>query len=102
MTGWLLDAIPTWLWILLAIVALVAAWRVLGLRGMLAVLGAIVTLGAYRAGRKAGGADAAARQQRINDKAVKDYDRIKGETDRMSDADLDAANHPWVRRPGKR
>ena len=98
MFGLIFDHVPTWVWLILAVIALLAAWRLLGLRGMLAALGASVTLGAYRAGRQSGGADATARQQKANDKAVKDYEKLNAETDRMSDADLDAANDPWVRK----
>jgi len=97
MIGWLLDKVPLWLWLVLAMVALVAAWRLLGLRGVIAVLAALITAGAYRAGLQRGSADALARQKRNDEKAVKDHERIKAETDRMSDDELDAANAPWVR-----
>lgn len=99
MIGWLLDHIPTWALVVAGIVILLAAWRLLGLRGLLATLGALVTLGAYRAGRTAGAGDALAKQQKANEKAVQDYERIDAETDRMSDGDLDASNAPWLRKP---
>jgi len=97
MIGWLLDKVPLWLWLLLAAVALVAAWRLFGLRGAIAILAALITAGAFRTGRQSGSADALARQKRNDEKAVKDHERIKAETDRMSDDELDAANAPWVR-----
>lgn len=99
MLNLLLDYVPTWAWLVLAAIALLAAWRFLGLRGMLAALGAIVTLGAYRAGHKSGNENALARQKKADEKAVKDYEKINSETDHMSDAELDAANSPWVRKP---
>jgi hypothetical protein len=98
MIGWLLDAVPLWAWAILAAVALLVAWRLLGLRGALAAGGALAGVLTYRAGRKAGGADALSRQKKADEKAVKDHDRIEAETDRMSDADLDDANAPWVRK----
>lgn len=98
MFDWLLDKVPLWLWIVVAAVALVAAWRLLGFRGMLAAVAAIVTVGVYRAGRQSGGADALARQENADQEAVKDHEQIEDETGRMSDAELDAANDPWVRK----
>lgn len=95
--GWLLDHVPLWVWLALAAAALFAAWRFLGWRGVIAVLAAIVTAGAYRAGRKSGSDDALQNVKKANEQAVKDHDRIESETDRMSDAELDAANAPWVR-----
>jgi len=98
MIGWLLDAVPLWAWLILAAVALMAAWRLLGLRGVIAAAGAVAGFLAYRTGRKQGGADALARQHKADAKAVENHDRIEAETDRMSDAQLDAENEKWVRR----
>lgn len=97
MIGWVLDFVPLWVWIALGIGALIATWQLFGLKGMIAAAAAIGTLGAYRAGRKTGGADAIARQKKADEKAVKDHDKIEAETDRMSDSELDGANAPWVR-----
>lgn len=52
MTDLLLDLIPTWVWIIIAIAALFGAWRYLGFKGMLGLLAAIATVGAYRHGRQ--------------------------------------------------
>ena len=98
MADWILDLIPLWAWIVIAAFAAFALWRVLGLRGALAAIGAAAALLAYRQGRKAGGADALRKQKRADDKAVKDHDRIKADTDRMSDDQLDASNDPWLRK----
>lgn len=100
---WLLEAVPGWAWAIIAAAGLFGAWRVLGNRGALALLAFIFMAGIYRHGRNTGRADQQAETDEANEKAVKDYDRIKAETDRMSDADLDAANAPWVRKqPSKR
>lgn len=101
MIDWLLDKVPIWLWLCLATAAVITLWRIAGLRAALAVLAVIITGGAYRAGRQSGSADALARQKKINEKAVKHHADIKAETDRMSDDDLDAANDPWLRKPGR-
>jgi len=101
MIGWLLDSVPLWAWLVLSAFALLATWRLLGLRGLLVAGGALAGLLAYRTGRKAGGVDALSRQHKADEEAVKDHDRIEAETDRMSDADLDDANAPWVRKRGK-
>lgn len=96
--GWIFDLIPTWALVLAAAVATVLAWRLLGLRGLLAASAAIITAGAYRAGRTHGAVTATERQRKANEKAVKDHADIKAETGRMSDAELDARNDPWVRK----
>lgn len=98
MLDWLLDKIPLWIWIALAVAGLFAAWRFLGLKGMLAAAAAVGGALLYRQGRKTGSSDALAKQKRADEKAVKDHDRIKSETDRMSDAQLDDANSRWVRK----
>lgn len=101
MIGWLVDDVPLWVWVALAVAALLAAWRLLGLRGVIAAAGAVAAFLAFRTGRKQGGDDALARQHKADEKAVKDHDRIEAETDRMSDDALDDANAPWVRKRGK-
>lgn len=52
MLNFLLDLIPTWVWLIIAAAGLFGAWRYLGTKGALALLAAIVTAGAYRHGRK--------------------------------------------------
>lgn len=98
--NWLLDWIPLWAWVVAGGVGLIFAYQLLGWKGMIAALAAMVTLGAYRKGRQTGGADALKKQHKANEKAVKDYDAIKNKTGGMSDDDLDAANDPWVRKHG--
>lgn len=44
------GAIPTWVWIVIAGVALGACWRTFGWQGVVGGLAAVVTLGAYRQG----------------------------------------------------
>lgn len=98
MFNWLLDLIPAWMLVLAAVVVAIVAWRLLGLRGLLAAITAIITAGAYRAGRTQGAEAATERQRKANQKAVKDHADIRAETGRMSDAELDARNDPWVRK----
>lgn len=98
MIGWVLDFVPTWVLAVAAVAAAVMAWRLLGLRGLVAAVAAIITAGAYRAGRTHGAATATDRQNKANEKAVNDHADIKADAGRMSDADLDARNDPWVRK----
>lgn len=62
--GWLLDFIPWWIWVPLAGGALFAAYRFLGLRGLMASGGAVALWFAYIFGRKSGTAVAEARRER--------------------------------------
>ena len=105
--SWLADHIPIWAWAVPALGLVYLVWRFAGLRAALVAAAGIglvmLTGGAYRAGRKSGGADARSKQQKANEKAVKDHERIEAETGRMSDDALDAANAPWLRkRSGER
>ena len=101
MADFLLDLIPLWVWVIAAAAAAFALWRVLGLRGLIGTIAAAAGVLAYRAGRQSGAADATRKQKQADEKAVKDHDRIEAETDRMSDAQLDDANAPWVRKRGE-
>ena len=98
MLGWILDHVPFLAWVALAIAGLFVAWRFLGLRGMLAALVAVIGGLAYRQGRKAGNKSALKKQRKADEKAVKDYDKIKDETGSLTDDRLDDANDPWVRK----
>lgn len=49
-------------------------------------------------GRAEGNQAAKAEQAKARDKALSESKEIENETDRMSDADLDRANRPWVRK----
>ena len=69
MIGWVVDAVPLWLWMALAAGALLLAWRLLGLRGVIAAAGAMAGFLAYRSGRKQGGDDDRAKRQREIEKA---------------------------------
>lgn len=53
---------------------------------------------AFLKGRAEGNQDAKAEQAKARDKALSQSKEIENETDRMSDADLDRANRPWVRK----
>lgn len=105
--NWLIEHVPVWLWAVPGAGLLFLAWRFAGFRAALvAAAGVALTMltgGAFRKGLKTGSAGERAKQDKANEKAVKDYERIEAETGRMSDDALDAANDPWVRnRSGKR
>ena len=53
---------------------------------------------AFLKGRAEGSQTAKAEQAKARDKALSESKEIENETDRMSDADLDRANRPWVRK----
>ena len=53
---------------------------------------------AFLKGRADGNQAAKAEQAKARDKALSESKEIENETDRMSDADLDRANRPWVRK----
>lgn len=53
---------------------------------------------AFLKGRSEGKQAAKAEQVKARDKALSQSKEIENETDRMSDADLDRANRPWVRK----
>lgn len=53
---------------------------------------------AFLKGRAEGNQSAKAEQAKARDKALSQSKEIENETDRMSDADLDRANRPWVRK----
>lgn len=53
---------------------------------------------AFLKGRAEGNQAAKAEQAKARDKALSQSKEIENETDRMSDADLDRANRPWVRK----
>jgi hypothetical protein len=49
-TSLILGAIPTWVWVIVAGLALGWAWKTFGTQGVIGALVAIVSLGAYRQG----------------------------------------------------
>ena len=53
---------------------------------------------AFLKGRSEGNQAAKAEALKARDKALSQSKEIENETDRMSDADLDRANRPWVRK----
>ena len=53
---------------------------------------------AFLKGRAEGNQAAKAEALKARDKALSESKEIENETDRMSDADLDRANQPWVRK----
>ena len=53
---------------------------------------------AFLKGRSEGNQAAKVEQAKARDKALSQSKEIENETDRMSDADLDRANRPWVRK----
>ena len=53
---------------------------------------------AFLKGRAEGNQAAKAEQAKARDKALSESKEIENETDRMSDADLDRDNRPWVRK----
>ena len=53
---------------------------------------------AFLKGRAEGNQSAKAEALKARDKALSQSKEIENETDRMSDADLDRANRPWVRK----
>lgn len=53
---------------------------------------------AFLRGRQEGNQAAKAEQAKQREKAASQSKEIENETDRMSDADLDRANRPWVRK----
>ena len=53
---------------------------------------------AFLKGRAEGNQAAKAGALKARDKALSESKEIENETDRMSDADLDRANRPWVRK----
>ena len=53
---------------------------------------------AFLKGRAEGNQAAKAEQAKARDKALSESKEIENETDSMSDADLDRANRPWVRK----
>ena len=53
---------------------------------------------AFLKGRAEGNQAAKAEQAKSRDKALSQSKEIENETDRVSDADLDRANRPWVRK----
>ena len=53
---------------------------------------------AFLKGRAEGNQAAKAEALKARDKALSESKEIENETDRMSDADLDRANRPWVRK----
>lgn len=48
--GFVLGAIPVWVWIVIAGLAIGWAWKTFGVQGVLGALVAVLTLGAYRQG----------------------------------------------------
>lgn len=53
---------------------------------------------AFLKGRAEGNQAAKAEALKARDKALSESKEIENETDRMSDADLDRANKPWLRK----
>lgn len=70
MVDWLLDKIPMWIWVVAAVAAAFAAWRLLGLRGLIATAVAAAGVLIYRTGRKEGGDDERAKQAARDRKAA--------------------------------
>lgn len=83
MLGWLLDFIPLWIWLALACAALLAAWRILGTRGVIAAGTAVAGFLAYRTGRQSGGDAARAKQAAKEQKARDISDEVDNDIGAM-------------------
>jgi len=92
MLGWLLDFIPWWIWAPLAAGALFAAWRFLGLRGLLAAAAAVALAFVYRAGRKAGSTAAEAQRERERRKAEQELHEMDREASDIEKAVKDQSD----------
>jgi len=85
----ILSWVPVWVWIVVALVGLLVAWRLLGSRGLVAAAAGAGTLLAYIMGRRTGGEKRdrerlKARQERLDmrqegDKARQDAEALSDE-----------------------
>lgn len=104
MIGWIIDAIPYWVWIIVAAVALAATYPMWGTVWMLlprwlkATIIFVGSLGvAYLAGRNRGFQNARDRQKEADAQATKRRLETNEEVGRMRPADRDKSLDKWMR-----
>jgi hypothetical protein len=76
MIDWLLSLVPWWVWLTLAIAAVVAVWRLFGWQGALAAAAGFLAALSYGKGRAEGKAIIEAEQKEKRDALQDEYDRI--------------------------
>ena len=96
-TNWIISLVPWWVWVIVAVVVLLAAWRILGTKGMLAAAGGLLLFFAYVAGGKQSLERERARQERERQKALKVKKDVEAEVENLSDDDVDSRLSKWMR-----
>jgi len=70
----ILSWVPLWVWVVVALVALLVAWRLLGSRGLVAAAGGASVVLAYIVGRRTGGE---------TERQKRDRERLKAQQERL-------------------
>jgi len=102
----ILSWVPLWVWIVVALVGLLVAWRLLGSRGLVAAAAGAGTLLAYIMGRRTGGETERqkrererlrARQERLDMRQESDKARLDAQA--LSDEEARKEALRWSRDP---
>ncbi len=76
MIDWIISLVPWWAWLIAALIAVVAIWRLLGWQGALVAAAGFIAALSYGKGRMEGKSIIEAEQKRKRDALQEEYDRI--------------------------
>lgn len=97
MFDWLISLVPWWVWLALAIAAVVAVWRLFGWQGALAAAAGFIAALSYGKGRGDALQQEQARTDRQNLEASKTRKEIDDEIDQLGSNDVDERLARWMR-----
>ena len=97
MIDWIISLVPWWAWLIAALIAVAAVWRLLGWHGALTAAAALVAVLGYGKGRADASREHQARRDRENLKASQNRKEIDDEIDQLGSNDLDERYSRWMR-----
>jgi hypothetical protein len=95
--AWFWNLMPTWAWVALGVAAAVVAWRLLGWKGVVAVLAVTFGSVAYSRGIKTGSGAERAKQDAVDDKARDTITETRNDVRSKSDVELDRETDRWTK-----
>jgi hypothetical protein len=97
MIDWIISLVPWWLYLITALIAVAAVWRLLGWQGALAAAAALIAVLGYGKGRADASRDERSRRDRDVLNHVVIRDRVEDEIDALGAQDVDERLMRWNR-----